>query len=146
MGSDIDSRAQVPAVLLVRLSGVSLCHETDGTGGHVKRVHVVLGEEPNTEPRVRRDETLGRLELACEKLQYRGFTSTVGSNNANSRIQLNIQFDIFKQRSFFGVAETNIGHLNNGRGKLLDFGELEVHNVFAFGSFKNRHALKFLDS
>ena len=108
---------------------------------------MVLSEKANPQARVLRDEAGSGLQLANQQFQDRSFACTVGTNDSNTRIELDIQIDVLQQRVSPGfVAERDIGHLDYGRGKLLDFGKLKVYRVFTFGRLEDRHFFEFLDS
>lgn len=106
----------------------------------------MLGEETNTQPRVLAHETLGRLELAGQQLQHRCLTSTVWPNNTNTRIELDIEFDILEELILGGISKGDLGHLYNRRGQFLDLRELEMYGILALRFFQNWHSFQFLDS
>ena len=137
--------AQVAAVLLVLFAGVVLGHEADGAGVHVQGVDVVLGEETDAEPGVLRYEADGGLELADEEFEDGGFAGAVGADDADARVELDVQVHVFKQGLFGRVAEGDATHLDDGWRELLHVGEPEVDGVLAFGGFKYGHLFKFLD-
>ena len=137
--------AEVPAVLLVLLARVGFCHEGDGAGGHVEGVDVVLGEEADAEAGVLGDETRRGLEVADEEFEDGGFARAVGADDADARVELDVQVDVAEERSVGRVAEGDARHLDDGRRELLHLGELEVHRVLAFRGFQGGHLLEFLD-
>ncbi|KAI6748571.1 hypothetical protein HG530_015344 [Fusarium avenaceum] len=100
-------------VLLICSSGVVLGHETDSAIGEVKGIDVVLSKESNSEARMLRDQTRGWVQFANEKLENSCLTSTVGSNNSDSRIQLNIQVNVAEQDVVLVVTKSNLRHLHD---------------------------------
>ncbi|KAI6769067.1 hypothetical protein HG531_010171 [Fusarium graminearum] len=143
--SDTESTKSA-TVLFIGSAGVVLGHETDSTVVKVQSVDVVLGEESDSETRVLRDQTRGRIQLTNEKLKNSCLTGTVGSDDTNSRIKLDVQIDVAEQNVVFVVAESNFRHLHDRRRELLDFGEVELDTVLGLWGLKDRHLLEFLDT
>lgn len=139
-------RSQMSSVLLIRLSWVVPGHEANRTGSHVQGIHVMLGEETNTQLGLLVDETLGGLKLASQQFQHCRLTSTVWPNNSNTRIELDIELDITQEQLIRGISKGDFGHLHNGWREFLDFRELEVHGILALWCIQDRHLFKFLDS
>lgn len=125
--------AQLAAVLLVGAARVHLGHEADGAHGQVERVDVVLREEPDAQPRVLRDEALGRRQLADEQLEDRRLTGAVGADDADPGVELHVEVDVPEEYVVRGVPERDARHLDDGRRELLHFGEPELHAVFGLG-------------
>lgn len=134
------------SVFLIRLSWIVLGHKAHWTSTVIKRIHMMLGEEGDTQPRVLVDETLGRLELANEQLKHRRFTSTVRSNNSNTRVKLDVEIDVAEEGFIRRVSKSDFRHLHDWWGELLNFREPEVHTVLALWWFQDWHSLEFLDS
>ena len=137
--------AQVPAVLLVLLARVIFRHEGDGAGRHVEGVDVVLGEEADAEAGVLGDETGRGLEVADEEFEDGGLARAVGADDADARVELDVQVDVAEEGPVGRVAEGDARHLDDGRRELLHLGELEVHRVLALRGFQDGHLLEFLD-
>ena len=137
--------AEVPAVLLVLFPRVGLSHEGDGAGGHVEGVDVVLGEEADAQAGVLGDEAGRGLEVADEEFEDGGFARAVGADDADARVELDVQVDVAEERLVGRVAEGDARHLDDGRRELLHLGEFEVHRVLAFRGFQYGHLLEFLD-
>ena len=138
--------AQVPAVLLVLLARVVFRHEGDGADGHVEGVDVVLGEEADAQAGVLGDESRRGLEVADEEFEDGGFARAVGADDADARVELDVQIDVLEERSVGRVAEGDARHLDDGRRELLHLGEFEVHRVLAFRGFQDGHLLELLDA
>jgi len=85
----------------------------------------MLREESDSETSVLADESLGRLELADEKLEDGGFTGTVGPNDTDTGVKLYIQINVLDYRSSRRIRERNARHLHDRRTEALDIGELE---------------------
>ena len=137
--------AEVAAVLLVLLARVGFGHEGDGAGGHVEGVDVVLGEEADAQAGVLGDEPGRGLEVADEEFEDRGLARAVGADDADARVELDVQVDVPEERSVGRVAEGDARHLDDGRRELLHLGEPEVHRVLAFRGFQRGHLFEFLD-
>lgn len=78
------------SIFLVLFAGVVLRHEADGAGIHIESVDVVLGEETDSQTRVLGDEADGRLELADKKFEDGGFTGAVGTDDADTGVELDV--------------------------------------------------------
>ena len=78
------------SIFLVLFAGVVLRHEADGAGIHIEGVHMVLSKETDSQTRVLRNEANGRLELADEEFQDGGFTSAVGTDDADAGVELDV--------------------------------------------------------
>lgn len=133
------------SVFLVRLSWVVLGHEANRTCTHIQGIHVMLGEEANTQLGLLVDEALGGLKLASQQFQHGRLTSTVWSNNSDTRIELDIELDILEEQLIRGISKGDFSHLHNGWRELLNFWELEVHGILALWCFQDGHLFKFLD-
>ncbi len=138
--------AEVATVLLVGLTGVIPRHEADGGGVHVEGVDVVLGEEADAETGVLRDEAGRRLKLADEEFEDGGLAGTVGADDADAGVELDVEVDVAEEGlRARRVAEGDAAHLDDGRGEFLDVREFEVHDVFVLRCLEDGHLFELLD-
>lgn len=138
--------AEVAAVFFVLFAGEVFRHEADGAGVHVEGVDVVLGEEADAEAWVLADEALGGRELADEEFEDGGFAGAVGADDANAGVELDVEVDVAEEGFARGVAEGDVGHLDDWWGEFFDVGEFEVDNVFGFWCFENRHFFELFNA
>ena len=75
---------------------------------------MVLSEEPDSQTGILRDEPGCGLEFADEEFQDGRFTGAVGSDEADSRIELYVEVDVAEEDVVSGVAECYVGHLDYG--------------------------------
>ena len=84
--------------------------------------------------------------MADEEFQDGGFAGAVRAHDADARVELHIQVDVAEEGFVGRVAEGDVGHLDYWWREFFDFGEFEVHCVFAFWGFENGHFFEFLYS
>lgn len=67
------------------------------------------------------------LEFPAERLNESRFTATIGSNQRDSRVQVNVDVDLAKDRDSFLVADVGLVEAAEGWRDFLGVGEHEDH-------------------
>ena len=92
------------------------------------------------------DETRCRLQLSNQQLQYGCLPGSVGADDADARVELDVEVDVAEEGFGGLVAEGDAAHLDDGRGELFDVWEAEVHGVDIFRGFEDGHLFELLDA
>ena len=84
--------------------------------------------------------------MSDQQFQYSCLPSTVGTDDTDARVKLDVEVDVAEERFGGLVAEGDAAHLDNGRGELFNVWEAEVHGVDTFGWFEDGHLFELLDA
>jgi len=120
--------------------------ESDGGVIKVQTVNVMLGEETDTETGVLGDGSAGGCEGSDEELEDGSFTGSVGSDNTDTGIELDVEIDVGNDGVARSVGKADVGHLDDRSRELLHLWELEDDVVFVFWWLQNWKLLQLLDT
>jgi len=124
--SDTES-TQVSTESLSCLFGVLAHHLLNSGKPEVKRVHVMLCEQTDSQSVVKESVTILQVEETVEGLDQSRFTSSIRSNEGNTSVQVNVHVDLIQDDLVVGVRVTNDGFIQTTqrRGDFLRVGEHE---------------------
>ena len=105
-----------------------LGHELfDGRLSEIEGVHVMLGENSDSQSVVDKPVSVLDLEISNERLNKGGFTTTVRSNQRDSRVEVNVDVDLGEDGDAFLVADVGLVETTEGWRDFLGVREHEDH-------------------
>jgi hypothetical protein len=122
--SDSES-TQVASVVLFDLTRELVLQELHGRHGAVQLIDMMLGEISDTTSSIVVGTTRIGLNGTGEQLDEGRFTSSVRTDDGDTRVELDIDIDIFENNLGRGVTESSLVQLEQGRRDLFGLWESE---------------------
>lgn len=139
-------RSQMISVILLDLTRELVLQELYSRHGRIQLIDMMLGKVGNSAFRIMVGIARVGLQCTSEKLDEGRFTRSVRTDNGNSRVELNIDIDVFENDLGGCIAESSLVELQERRRQFLGFGEAERLGVVLLGRLEFGQLFQDLDT